>query len=500
MAGSEVKAQPRTWSERSYTDLTSVRSQKSIITYPIDSNTEKDATADERFDYVEGMQKGKQYVIASHPTGNPDDASRTHGVVELGVVQEDNSILWIAERSLELTPNPYANTQGREHFFAYSSLTVLENGNIGILFEPQPNNYIAYAEFNLEWILNGKQDGSLYQPKITMEAKGDFKAGVTTKVTAEFRNSFGKLKDVDFELNTPNGWSVEPVDQTAFEKVKPFSRVKASWEVTPPDGVSGQKYLNVSLTADGTTVTSSKKQVIVGGTYLSDMDWEKADNAWGPVEKDMSNGEKGANDGSALTINGQTFDKGLGVHAPSEIVYQLDGKYSKFSSYVGVDDEVAGGASIVFQVWGDGEKLYDSGLMTDSDDAKKLDISVDGIEELKLVVTTSGNGNGQDHGDWGNAVLFKSDKTETSAAAMKQLVQHFKENGAFANSGAVRALRIHLSSVQHYAEKEKANKVIKHMKGFKTLLNHQMNNELISEDAYQSLKADADSVLQKWRK
>ena len=140
-----------TWGEQFYNKLQSVQVQKSLITYPMDRN---DAT-DEKINYVPGMQKGKQYVIASHPIGEPNVASRTNGVVELGEVQEDGDVIWVAKRSLKLTPNPYANTQGYENFFAYSSLAVLENGNIGILFEPQPNNYIAYAEFNLEWLNEG---------------------------------------------------------------------------------------------------------------------------------------------------------------------------------------------------------------------------------------------------------------------------------------------------------------------------------------------------------
>ncbi|MEG1929139.1 MAG: sialidase family protein, partial [Niameybacter sp.] len=74
------------------------------------------------------------------------------GVISLGEVQEDGTIVWIKERSLNLTPNPYADATGFERFFAYSSLAVLENGDIGLLYEPQPNNLIAYRSFSLRWI------------------------------------------------------------------------------------------------------------------------------------------------------------------------------------------------------------------------------------------------------------------------------------------------------------------------------------------------------------
>lgn len=137
-----------TWSEQFHNKLQSVQVQKSTITYPMNSSSTKDH-------YVPGMKKDKQYVISSHPTGEPNDASRTNGVVELGEVQEDGDIIWVAQRSLKSSPNPYADTQGYENFFAYSSLAVLEDGNIGVLFEPQPNNYIAFSEFNLEWVNEG---------------------------------------------------------------------------------------------------------------------------------------------------------------------------------------------------------------------------------------------------------------------------------------------------------------------------------------------------------
>lgn len=130
------------WSEQTTTDLISVRCQKSVITYPVDT-----------FPYPEPMQKGKQYILASHPSGNsPLDASRTNGMISLGEVQEDSTIRWIKSRSLNLTSNPYENAKGFERFFGYSSLAVLENGHIGILFEPQPNNFIVYTSFDLNWL------------------------------------------------------------------------------------------------------------------------------------------------------------------------------------------------------------------------------------------------------------------------------------------------------------------------------------------------------------
>jgi alpha-galactosidase len=51
--------------------------------------------------------------------------------------------------------------------------------------------------------------------------------------------------------------------------------------------------------------------------YVSDLEWVDASNGWGPPERDMSNGEKASGDGVTITLNGRTFDRGVGAHAPA---------------------------------------------------------------------------------------------------------------------------------------------------------------------------------------
>lgn len=140
-------------------------------------------------------------------------------------------------------------------------------------------------------------------------------------------------------------------------------------------------------------------------TYLSDMAWISSNGGYGPAEKNMSNGESVANDGGVITLNGKTYPKGLGTHAGSEIKYSLGGKYDNFISDIGVDDEVGGNGTVIFQVWADDGKLYDSGLMAGSSATKSVDVDVRGKNELKLIVTDGGNGNYKDHADWAGARL-----------------------------------------------------------------------------------------------
>jgi len=60
-------------------------------------------------------------------------------------------------------------------------------------------------------------------------------------------------------------------------------------------------------------------------------------------------------------------------------------------------------------------------------------------------------------------------------------------------------LLTHLTAVSYYEEQEQTEKMIRHMIGFKDILNHQLNNDLISEEAFNVLNAQADDLIEKWQ-
>ncbi|MEA2520491.1 MAG: hypothetical protein QOI81_137 [Actinomycetota bacterium] len=138
-------------------------------------------------------------------------------------------------------------------------------------------------------------------------------------------------------------------------------------------------------------------------TYVSDMTITPVTNGWGPVETDLSNGEKKAGDGHTLTIGGTTFEKGLGSHAPAMIRVSLGGSCTAFEADVGVDDEVGDAGSVQFQVWGDGKKLYDSGVVRGTQASTGAYADVTGVQTMRLMVLDGGDGVDNDHADWGNA-------------------------------------------------------------------------------------------------
>jgi alpha-galactosidase len=159
--------------------------------------------------------------------------------------------------------------------------------------------------------------------------------------------------------------------------------------------------------------------VTVGTGFLGDQAWTYAASEWGPVEKNHSNGETGAGDGHTLTLAGTTFAKGLGMHAPSALEYRLGGACTRFRASIGVDDEVANHGSIVFQVWADGVKIFDSGVMTGASATKSVDVDLSGRTELRLQAIAV-DSTSSDHGDWANARVvcasaFADDGVEADA-------------------------------------------------------------------------------------
>jgi hypothetical protein len=142
-------------------------------------------------------------------------------------------------------------------------------------------------------------------------------------------------------------------------------------------------------------------------SYLSDLTYRVIRNGYGPAEKDRSNGEAGAGDGRPLKLAGVSYSKGIGVHAASEITYDLNGKCSTFTAKIGVDDEIPSTwpASVVFQVWADGAKLYSSPTMTAASATRGVQVSLTGRSKLSLIVTDAGDGPNSDHADWASAQI-----------------------------------------------------------------------------------------------
>jgi alpha-galactosidase len=132
--------------------------------------------------------------------------------------------------------------------------------------------------------------------------------------------------------------------------------------------------------------------------WLDQLDLSPATQGWGIPKKNRTV------DDNIMTIAGKTFERGFGTHAESSLFIQLDGKANSFTTQVGIDDEVKGRQPAVeFIVYGDGAKLWSSGVMHDGDTARLCNVKLSGVKKLELLVTDGGNGNSSDHADWADA-------------------------------------------------------------------------------------------------
>ncbi len=129
-------------------------------------------------------------------------------------------------------------------------------------------------------------------------------------------------------------------------------------------------------------------------TYLSDMVWLSVE---GRIKRDVGH------NGNTMTIEGVTYDKGLGVHSPSVVEFALDGLYSEFLTDIGLDDDCSGG-QVIYRVFVDNVKVYESDKVFQADPAISLAIDVTGASRLRLEVDEVGN-TYCDHSNWANARL-----------------------------------------------------------------------------------------------
>ena len=165
---------------------------------------------------------------------------------------------------------------------------------------------------------------------------------------------------------------------------------------------------------DGELLAEKEVQIQRGDiTYLSDLEWESAEAGDGTVNKDRSHL------GEQIRLTGEdqnpvAFEKGIGTHAQSRIVYDIAGKgYDRFQSYIGIDysqNQEGYYSNVVFKVYfnnEDTEPVYDSGQMVYNTPMKKVDLALDDSVEKLILVVEQGENNWSDHANWADAKLLK---------------------------------------------------------------------------------------------
>lgn len=124
--------------------------------------------------------------------------------------------------------------------------------------------------------------------------------------------------------------------------------------------------------------------------------------------------------GGAIRFRDHELASGIGVEAPSQLVYEVKPEYRRFVGRIGVDETiqdddmaraVAMYPSVVAEVWIDGGRVAQSPMLRYQFEPWRFDVEIPrGSRTISLVVTDGGNGNRWDFANWIHAGFVSSNQ------------------------------------------------------------------------------------------
>ncbi len=109
--------------------------------------------------------------------------------------------------------------------------------------------------------------------------------------------------------------------------------------------------------------------------------------------------------GTAISIGGTRYEHGLGSHSASILGVRLNEEAAFFEALVGVNDEVGLNGSVIFQVWLDGKKVFQTDTIIGGQPAVPVRVDCDGAREALFVIAEGPGENICDHADWAEAKI-----------------------------------------------------------------------------------------------
>lgn len=206
--------------------------------------------------------------------------------------------------------------------------------------------------------------------------------------------------------------------EVAFDKIRfMVDGVEKRPSSGQPFVYGGTTYVPLRFAAEATgkdiQYDSRNKTIWIGAkegsfTYLSDMEYARAEgvarNTIGGMYQqffidhwDVS----WSHESGPLTIAGKEYSHGFGVDLgrvytdeTGTVYYNLDGKFSKLTGFVGIDDSTKNSTSNGYvTIYGDDTQIYKSEELAGGDYAIPVDLNVKGIAKLKIVFSLSSRDN-----------------------------------------------------------------------------------------------------------
>jgi hypothetical protein len=118
------------------------------------------------------------------------------------------------------------------------------------------------------------------------------------------------------------------------------------------------------------------------------------------------NSFNGFNYWSRLSVQYAFYRKGYGTHAKSYQLFNVAGRFRKFTTDYGIDTEAGNTGSATFEIYGDDKPLFISDKIGRFDYPRHVEVDITGVKMLGLVTNDAKDGINNDHTDWLNSMLW----------------------------------------------------------------------------------------------
>lgn len=172
----------------------------------------------------------------------------------------------------------------------------------------------------------------------------------------------------------------------------------------------GEMYSDPDKIVELPTVGENGAEIIP----LSSLEISKAINGWGTIKANRSI------DGNDIILNGIIYRSGVGAHATNQIIVKLNGAVTKFSTRIGIDDEVKGKNNpgvVDYHIYlksenGDVKDVAQGTIRSTDTTTPQIDVDCIGWKYLFLEADDAGV-NENDHVDWANAYFEYIEQNST---------------------------------------------------------------------------------------
>ena len=111
--------------------------------------------------------------------------------------------------------------------------------------------------------------------------------------------------------------------------------------------------------------------------------------------------------GGPITVGGERYERGIGVHSRSNLVFELNGAYREFVTSYGLDDDSGPLADVTVMVLVDGQRRLEKTHVRRGTLFGPVRVDLSHAGRIELIVDYGDNGDLQDRFDWVEAGLIR---------------------------------------------------------------------------------------------